>query len=147
MLEVKERKMGLNEVPGLASEMIIRGSDYPVWLFIGDLGTGKTTLIKEIVKQMGIEESVKSPTFNIVHEYGKGDKMLYHFDFYRLKELEEAEEIGVEEYFFSGHVCLIEWPELVMELIPEPYLIVKIEHLDDQFRKYYFLDHEQKDWI
>lgn len=138
---------GEEEVSFLAGELLEYGGKYPIWLFIGDLGAGKTTLIKEIVRQSGIEEVVKSPTFNIVHEYGNRDKMIYHFDFYRLKDAAEAEEIGVDEYFFSGKLCLIEWPEVVMNLIPEPFLIVKIEHTPDHKRRYIFLDHEQENWI
>lgn len=101
-----------------------------VILFQGDLGAGKTTLIKSICKAKGVEKEVSSPTFNIVNEYESSTGLIYHFDFYRLEDEEEAYEIGAEEYFYSGNLCLIEWPEKIERILPEKNecLIVKIKH-------------------
>lgn len=95
--------------------------------FYGSMGAGKTTLIKDLCHRMGVTDEVNSPTFAIVNEYvtEAGDSV-YHFDFYRIKKLEEAYDIGYENYFYSGNLCLIEWPELIEPLLPERYLRVDI---------------------
>ena len=95
--------------------------------FYGPMGAGKTTLIKDLCHRMGVTDEVNSPTFAIVNEYvtEEGDSV-YHFDFYRIKKLEEAYDIGYENYFYSGNLCLIEWPELIEPLLPERYLRVDI---------------------
>ena len=95
--------------------------------FYGPMGAGKTTLIKDLCHRMGVTDEVNSPTFAIVNEYvtEEGDSV-YHFDFYRIKKLEEAYDIGYENYFYSGSLCLIEWPELIEPLLPEHYLRVDI---------------------
>ncbi len=98
-----------------------------IWLFKGEMGAGKTTLIKSICKHFGVEDTVSSPSFSIVNEYRKNDgEPIYHFDFYRLKNQEEAMDIGVEEYFDSGNICLIEWPEKIPDLIPMEYFEINI---------------------
>lgn len=96
--------------------------------FYGPMGAGKTTLIKDLCHRMGVTDEVNSPTFAIVNEYvtEEGDAV-YHFDFYRIKKLEEAYDIGYENYFYSGCLCLIEWPELIEPLLPERYLRVDIQ--------------------
>lgn len=96
--------------------------------FYGPMGAGKTTLIKDLCHRMGVTDEVNSPTFAIVNEYvtEEGDAV-YHFDFYRIKKLEEAYDIGYENYFYSGSLCLIEWPELIEPLLPERYLRVDIQ--------------------
>ena len=106
-----------------------------VFAFYGKMGAGKTTLIKAICEALGVEDVVTSPTFAIVNEYAdaKG-KPVYHFDFYRIKNLREAYDIGCEEYFYSGYPCFIEWPELVEELLPENTVNVYIEVLDNEAR-------------
>ncbi len=108
----------LNEIPDIAKE-IITLANHKTLLFYGEMGTGKTTLIKEIVKQLGVDEVVNSPTFSLVNEYlsRKGEN-LYHFDFYRIEQEEEAFDIGIEEYFDSNSWCFIEWPEKVENLLP-----------------------------
>ena len=99
--------------------------------FYGKMGAGKTTLIKEIAKQLGVEDIVQSPTFAIINEYStdQGD-LIYHFDLYRLENMEQAFDIGAEEYFNSGYLCLIEWPEIIENILPENTLIVKIKEVD-----------------
>ncbi|MEJ2904008.1 tRNA (adenosine(37)-N6)-threonylcarbamoyltransferase complex ATPase subunit type 1 TsaE [Pedobacter panaciterrae] len=105
-----------------------------IFVFEGDMGAGKTTFIKVIAKALGVKELVSSPTFSIVNEYeGKGN-IFYHFDFYRIKNLQEAYDIGYEEYFFSGNTCFIEWPEKVEELLPEHYIKVEIKMLSENER-------------
>ena len=98
---------------------IIKYSEHKVLLFHGEMGAGKTTLIKEICKELGSDDSISSPTFSIVNEYItlKNDT-IYHFDFYRINSVEEAYNIGIEDYFFSGHWNLIEWPENISNLLP-----------------------------
>ncbi|MCX2452927.1 tRNA (adenosine(37)-N6)-threonylcarbamoyltransferase complex ATPase subunit type 1 TsaE [Pedobacter sp. PLR] len=96
------------------------------FIFEGEMGAGKTTFIKALAKALGVTDVVSSPTFSIVNEYeGKG-RIIYHFDFYRIKDLQEAFDIGYEEYFYSEHICLIEWPEKVEELLPEHYIKIEI---------------------
>lgn len=106
-----------------------------VFAFYGKMGAGKTTFIKAICEALGVEDVVTSPTFAIVNEYAdaKGEPV-YHFDFYRIKNLREAYDIGCEEYFYSGYPCFIEWPELVEELLPEDTIKVSIEVLEDESR-------------
>ena len=95
---------------------------------IGDLGTGKTTLTKSIAEGLGITEMITSPTFTIVQEYLGGRLPLYHFDVYRISDLEEMYELGYEEYFFGNGVCVIEWADLIMDLLPEHAVIIRIEY-------------------
>ena len=98
-------------------------------------GAGKTTFIKAVCEALGVEDTVASPTFAIVNEYADADgEPVYHFDFYRIKNLGEAYDIGSEEYFYSGSPCFIEWPELVEPLLPEETVAVRIEVHDDQSR-------------
>ena len=95
--------------------------------FYGPMGAGKTTLIKDLCHRMGVTDEVNSPTFAIVNEYiTEEGESVYHFDFYRIKKLEEAYDIGYENYFYSGNLCLIEWPELIEPLLPERYIRVDI---------------------
>ena len=107
-----------------------------VFAFYGKMGAGKTTFIKAICEAMGVEDTVTSPTFAIVNEYGvnEGFRSVYHFDFYRIKNLREAYDIGYEDYFYSGSPCFIEWPELVEELLPENTVRVSIEVEEDGAR-------------
>lgn len=108
----------LSEVPIIAKE-VIKNSTSKIILFHGDMGVGKTTLIKEICKTLGTEDLISSPTFSIVNEYKtSNDETIFHFDFYRIDNEEEAYNIGVEDYFDSNHWCLIEWPSVVENLLP-----------------------------
>ena len=106
-----------------------------VFAFYGKMGAGKTTFIKAICEALGVKDVVTSPTFAIVNEYADAvGEPVYHFDFYRIKNLKEACDIGCEEYFYSGYPCFIEWPELVEELLPEDTVSVTIEVLEDESR-------------
>jgi len=108
----------LNEISVIAKDVITK-ANYKIILFYGEMGSGKTTLIKEIVKQLGVEDTVNSPTFSLVNEYHslKGG-VIYHFDFYRIENEEEAFDIGLEEYLYRNHWCFIEWPDKVENLLP-----------------------------
>lgn len=95
--------------------------------FYGSMGAGKTTLIKNLCHRMGVTDEVNSPTFAIVNEYATIEgESVYHFDFYRIKKLEEAYDIGFENYFYSGNLCLIEWPEMIEPLLPDHHIRVNI---------------------
>jgi tRNA threonylcarbamoyladenosine biosynthesis protein TsaE len=107
-----------------------------VFAFNGQMGAGKTTFIKALCEALGVSEPVTSPTFAIVNEYRSDEtgELIYHFDFYRIKKLEEAYDMGCEDYFYSGAVCLIEWPELVEDLLPGNTVWVDIKVNEDETR-------------
>ena len=131
---------GIGEV---ADRLIKTGENYPVWIFNGDLGAGKTTLISSICKKLGVVDNSSSPTFSIVNEYRtQNDNTIYHFDCFRLKSIEEALEIGIEEYLDSDHLCMIEWPEIIEPVLPEKRLVIDIGHLDSELRSYKIKTHE-----
>jgi len=127
----------LADLPVVAKEMLASLQDAPrVWLFRGQMGAGKTTLSKELLKQLGIDQNVQSPTFSLVNEYQtKSGETVYHFDLYRLKNIQEALAIGIEEYLDSGNYCLIEWPEQAEELWDFPHVNVEIEAINETQRK------------
>ena len=106
-----------------------------ILVFEGGMGAGKTTLIKSLADALGVRETVSSPTFSIVNEYDANGQSIYHFDFYRIKSIREAYDIGYEEYFYSGQYCLIEWPERIEELLPEHYIRVRIQTLSQTERE------------
>ncbi|MBO7069174.1 MAG: tRNA (adenosine(37)-N6)-threonylcarbamoyltransferase complex ATPase subunit type 1 TsaE [Bacteroidaceae bacterium] len=110
-----------------------------VFAFYGKMGAGKTTFIKAVCEQLGVEETVTSPTFAIVNEYEAADSYpVYHFDFYRIKNVSEAYDMGCEEYFYSGRPCFIEWPELIEEVLPEETVNVTIEAMSNGERRLVF---------
>ena len=119
---------GIEQLPEVARKLLSEFADDRFFAFFGKMGVGKTTLIKEICVELGVEDNVCSPTFAIVNEYSdrEGDPV-YHFDFYRLKSVAEAYDIGYEEYFYSGRYCFTEWTEKIEELLPERYVRVEIE--------------------
>lgn len=103
--------------------------------FYGKMGSGKTTFIKALCKKLNVINEVTSPTFAIINEYSTSEaKILYHFDFYRINKLNEALDIGCEDYFFSGNICFIEWPELIEQILPENHLKIFIEIIDNNTR-------------
>lgn len=110
-----------------------------VFAFYGKMGAGKTTFIKAVCEELGVDDTVTSPTFAIVNEYEAANgRPIYHFDFYRIKKVSEAYDMGCEEYFYSGHPCFIEWPELIGEVLPEETIDVTIEALPDGERRLVF---------
>lgn len=125
----------LDDLPAAAAKVRDFAAEQKIFLFYGDLGAGKTTFIKSLCAELGVKEPVTSPTFSIVNEYVAGANKIFHFDFYRLKNQNEALDMGYEEYFYSGAYCFIEWPEKIPDLIPSHYLKVGINALPDQSRQ------------
>jgi tRNA threonylcarbamoyladenosine biosynthesis protein TsaE len=115
------------DLKSAAIQLLEFAAEEKIFLFEGDMGAGKTTFIKVICEVLGVEDLVSSPTFSIVNEYLAKEDKIYHFDFYRIKDLQEAYDIGYEEYFYSGDRCLIEWPERIALLIPEHHVKVDIQ--------------------
>ena len=105
-----------------------------VFAFYGKMGAGKTTFIKAVCEELGVEDVITSPTFAIVNEYTPGEDSIYHFDFYRIKKLEEVYDMGYEDYFYSGALCFIEWPELIEEILPDDAVRVNIAEQEDGSR-------------
>lgn len=115
------------ELPDVARAVIEAIGRRTVVAFRGEMGAGKTTLIREIVAQLGATDTVTSPTFAIVNQYkGTGNRRICHFDFYRIDDVREAYDFGYEEYFYSGDICLVEWPEKIEQLLPDNVLTVRI---------------------
>lgn len=125
---------GIEDLEVLAKQLIPKFRIPGVVCFYGEMGAGKTTLIKQICKELGVKDSVFSPTYTLVNEYEYNGKPLYHFDFYRINEESEAFDMGYEDYFFSDGLCLVEWPEKIENLIPEDAIKVKIT-LEGEKRK------------
>lgn len=122
------RSVTLNDLPAVAEAIITQMDAIKVWLFFGDLGAGKTTLIKKLGEKLGVSDVMSSPSFAIINEYeAEKYNKLFHFDFYRIKTEAEAFNIGTEDYFYSGYPCFIEWPEKIASLIPAKYAAVKLE--------------------
>lgn len=118
----------LDEIGKAAQEFVTAMGDKTVFAFYGKMGAGKTTFIKAVCEELGVEDVINSPTFAIVNEYvdGKGS-LIYHFDFYRIKNMQEVLDIGYEDYVYSGNVCFMEWPELIENLLPDDAVKVTIE--------------------
>ena len=116
----------LAEIESLAEKLINQFESYRIFCFEGNLGAGKTTLIEEICRQLGSQDPLSSPTFSIINEYDSPSGILYHMDWYRLKNEEEAAQIGIEDYLFSGHYCFIEWHKQAENLIPKPFIHVTL---------------------
>ena len=109
---------------------------------IGDLGTGKTTLTKSIARGLGVTETVTSPTFNIIREYKSGRIPLYHFDVYRIGDPDEMFELGYEEYFYGDGICVVEWADIIEELLPEDAVIIRIERGASEEEREYRIESE-----
>lgn len=127
----------MEALPEAAKQFVEQMGDNTVFAFYGKMGAGKTTFISALCRALGVEDTVTSPTFSIVNEY-RADltgELIYHFDFYRIKKLDEVYDLGYEDYFYSGAVCLIEWPELIEELLPTDAVSVHIEELPDGSRR------------
>jgi tRNA threonylcarbamoyladenosine biosynthesis protein TsaE len=124
----------LDTIREAAREFIRLIGERRVIAFYGKMGSGKTTFIKALCEELGVNDVITSPTFAIVNEYTANEESIYHFDFYRIKKLEEVYDMGFEEYFYSGNYCFIEWPELVEPLLPEDTLRVCISEQPDGSR-------------
>ena len=126
----------LDNIHEAAKEFIKEMGDGKVFAFYGKMGAGKTTFIKALCEVLGVEDVITSPTFAIINEYTDGEENpIYHFDFYRIKKLEEVYDMGYEDYFYSGNLCLLEWPELIEEILPENVIKVTIAEQADGTRK------------
>jgi tRNA threonylcarbamoyladenosine biosynthesis protein TsaE len=122
-----------------ANKLLSLSDGVTVWCFEGEMGAGKTTFIKEVAKVLGVTELVSSPTFSLVNEYrGIGNQPIYHFDLYRLNNLDEARDIGLVDYYYSGKFCLVEWPQQAAELLPDSYLKIGIDIVDVDTRRISF---------
>ena len=110
-------------------------NNYTIFLFEGEMGSGKTTLIKQVVKDIGISENVKSPTFSLVNEYIENDLIIFHFDLYRINKENELDSIGFYEYLDSEKLCFIEWPNIAIQNINKDYVLIKISVISDSERE------------
>lgn len=129
------------ELEGAAQVLLGDFKNNRVFIFSGELGVGKTTFIKYICKALGVKAGISSPTFSLVNEYeSSGGSVVYHFDFYRIKDVQEAYDIGYEEYFYSGNYCFIEWPEKIPGLVPPDAVEIKIEVKNDGERELWIND-------
>ncbi|MCG9792785.1 tRNA (adenosine(37)-N6)-threonylcarbamoyltransferase complex ATPase subunit type 1 TsaE [Flavobacterium algicola] len=126
-----EFQFSLNEIETIAQK-VLDSTPNKIILFNGEMGAGKTTFIKALTKIMGVKGNTSSPTFSLVNEYeASNNEIVYHFDFYRLKNETEAIDMGVDEYLYSGHWCFIEWAENIPNLIPEEHSRISIKALAD----------------
>ncbi|MBQ2008152.1 MAG: tRNA (adenosine(37)-N6)-threonylcarbamoyltransferase complex ATPase subunit type 1 TsaE [Alistipes sp.] len=124
----------LSDLPRVAEEVINSLDGRTVVLLRGGMGAGKTTLVSRIAALLGAEDTVTSPTFALVNQYEGSECRIYHFDFYRIDRIEEVFDLGYEEYFYSGDLCLVEWPEKIEPLIPDDAMVVRITVGDDEQR-------------
>lgn len=125
----------LESIHEAARTFIDKMGDSTVFAFKGEMGAGKTTFIKAVCEELGVGDVINSPTFAIVNEYrSRSGELIYHFDFYRINKLEEVYDFGYEDYFYSGALCLIEWPEKVTELLPGDCVVVNISVQSDGSR-------------
>ena len=133
-MEIKIQDLG--QIKKAAREFVGQLGEHTVFAFYGKMGAGKTTFIKSICEELGVKDVITSPTFGIVNEYTAqpDGQTIYHFDFYRIKKLEEVYDMGYEDYFYSGSLCFIEWPELIEELLPDDAVRVNIAEEPDGCR-------------
>ena len=127
----------LEESGAVVKKLIAAGKAQNVWIFYGEMGAGKTTLIKAICLELGVTSAMTSPTFSIINQY-EGRDTIYHFDCYRLKNEEEAYDIGIEEYLDSGNLCLIEWPERISSLLPPTRFEIRLEIVSATQRRIHY---------
>lgn len=136
---MKEITATQQQLPEVAKAILETYPNERVFGFYGEMGTGKTTLIKEICRQLGVQDITSSPTFAIINEYWTDNgNPLYHFDFYRIDEPADATRIGFEDYLYSGCYCFIEWTEKVEEILQDDFIPIRIQRVDDYTRTFYF---------
>jgi tRNA threonylcarbamoyladenosine biosynthesis protein TsaE len=134
------------DLTGISESVLALTSECKIWVLSGEMGAGKTTIVKSIGRALKAEDTMSSPTFSIVNEYRLPDgTLLYHFDFYRIRSELEAADIGTEEYFYSGNLCFIEWPEKIPNLLPDFYGEIKISIEDNSHRTIALLFHGRKE--
>ena len=133
----------LDRIDEIAQLLIQEAGDQKVWIFSGEMGAGKTTLIKSLAKALQVVDSVSSPTFGIVNEYQtQAKELVYHFDFYRLDDPMEALDIGIEEYFYSGNYCWLEWAEKIVPFLPEQFFHIELALASETGRILTFHHHQ-----
>jgi tRNA threonylcarbamoyladenosine biosynthesis protein TsaE len=133
----------LEQIEDAARQIIAYAGEEKVWVFQGQMGAGKTTLIKSLSKKLEVLDQVSSPTFGIVNEYDtRSGSKIYHFDFYRLDDPTDALDIGIEEYFYSGNYCWIEWAEKIAPYLPDEFLLIRIT-IDSNLDRTITLQHTQ----
>ncbi|MGF1585682.1 MAG: tRNA (adenosine(37)-N6)-threonylcarbamoyltransferase complex ATPase subunit type 1 TsaE [Bacteroidales bacterium] len=137
MSKIQAFEFNLKTIEKAAEDLIKAFPDARIFAFEGEMGAGKTTFIKAICRKLGVEQVITSPTFAIVNEYidKDGEKVFFHFDFYRIENIGEALDMGYEDYFYSDKMCFIEWPEKIAELLPPGTINLKIEVIDEENRK------------
>ena len=137
MRDLVFHKVSVEELPEITLKIINAYPEDRIFAFYGDLGAGKTTLIRFLCQALGVAEEVTSPSFAIINEYeASGTGLIYHFDFYRIKKLEEVLDIGYEEYLFSSNYCFLEWADKIEELLPQRYVSISIsKDENDQYRQ------------
>ncbi|WP_420573381.1 tRNA (adenosine(37)-N6)-threonylcarbamoyltransferase complex ATPase subunit type 1 TsaE [Kordia sp.] len=128
-----QKEYNLSQIDEIATAILTQ-SKHKIIAFHGEMGVGKTTLIKVLAKQLGVNELTSSPTFSIVNEYHTTNDVLYHFDCYRMEDEVEAYDIGIEDYLYSDAWCFIEWPERIQNLLPEEITEVNIKKINEQLR-------------
>ena len=125
----------LNKIDEISQLIIDKIKTVKTIMLRGELGSGKTTIVKSVLKKIGVNEVVTSPTFSIVNEYNSAETIVYHFDLYRIENTEELDVIGFEDYIYSQNICFIEWPEIVLDKINFKYLDIEIKYLDENNRE------------
>ncbi|MDG2173891.1 MAG: tRNA (adenosine(37)-N6)-threonylcarbamoyltransferase complex ATPase subunit type 1 TsaE [Flavobacteriaceae bacterium] len=130
----KEINYSIEEIDKTAKIVLSLNPSTKIFIFNGEMGSGKTTIIKAIIKELGYEGIVSSPTFSLINEYFNGDK-IYHFDFYRIKSREELLDIGIDEYISSNDWCFIEWPNLIVDMLPDKHIELNIDVISSDNRK------------
>ena len=131
----KKVEYSLNKIDEISQLVIDKIKTIRIILLRGELGSGKTTLVKSVLKKMGVNDCVTSPTFSIVNEYVFSENIIYHFDLYRIEKIEELDIIGFEDYIYSQNICFIEWPEIVLNKIDLQHLDIEIRNLDEDKRE------------
>jgi tRNA threonylcarbamoyladenosine biosynthesis protein TsaE len=135
MNEIKNFRIGTLEDLSAVSEQILDSMEHALVLFIGTLGAGKTTMIKKLLELLGSSDIGSSPSYALINEYQTADNKVFHIDLYRLNSAEEAFQLGIEDYLYSGNYCFVEWPQIIMDYLEDPYHIINIEIMENNERK------------
>ncbi len=134
---LKFDRVSILDLKKIAGSILTSFSNDTFFIFKGKMGSGKTTLIKMLCEQLNVTDTVTSPTFALINEYKTiTDSTIYHFDFYRINSPEEAYDFGYEEYFYGGNICFIEWPEKIVNLLPDSFVQIEIEINEDETREF-----------
>lgn len=132
---IKQVKYSLTKIDEISQLIVDKIKTIKTIMLRGELGTGKTTIVKSVLKKIGVNEVVTSPTFSIVNEYNSAETIVYHFDLYRIENTEELDVIGFEDYIHGQNICFIEWPEIVLDKINFKYLDIEVKYLDENNRE------------